>query len=59
MTVGLKFLLWLNEKFFNFKKSPFRYNGFSVSLDGFLWEYGQKVFVSQGWILSEFTLHTL
>ena len=36
MTFGLKFLLWLNGKLFDFKKTSFRYYGFSVAINVFL-----------------------
>ena len=38
MNLGLKFLLCLNGKFFNFQKTPFRYyGGFMVAINAFLW----------------------
>ena len=37
MTLGLKFLLCLNGKFFDFKKTSFRYYGLSVEINVFLW----------------------
>ena len=38
MTLRLKFLLWLNGKLFDFKKTSFRYYGFSVVINVFLWD---------------------
>ena len=36
MTLGLKFILWLNVKLFDFKTTSFRYYGFSVAINVFL-----------------------
>ena len=36
MTLGLKFLLGPNRKFFDIKKNSFRYFGFSVVINVFL-----------------------
>ena len=41
MSLGLTFLLWLNVKCLNFKiktNKTFRYYGFSVAIDTFLWD---------------------
>ena len=40
MTLGLKFLLWLSRKLSDFKKASFRYYGFSVAINVFLWDCG-------------------
>ena len=37
MTLGLKFILCLNGKRFDFKKTLSRYYGFSVAINLFLW----------------------
>ena len=36
MTLGLKLLLYLNKKMFDFKKKTFKYYAFSVAIDAFL-----------------------
>ena len=36
MALGLTFLLCLNGKFFDFKKTPSKYYGFSIAIDAFL-----------------------
>ena len=48
-------------KAFDFKKASFKYHGFSVAIYVFLRICGErvKVFVSQGWLESEITVHTL
>ena len=48
MPLGLKFLLTLNGKLFDFKKSSFRYYGFSVAVN-----------ILQRWVETEITVHTL
>ena len=56
MTLWLKFLFYLNGKFFDLKKTPFRYYWFSVSVNVFLWDRPWvKVFVSQVWIQVQIT----
>ena len=40
MTLGLKFLLCLNGKFFDFKNTPSRYYEFLVGIKAFLWDCG-------------------
>ena len=58
MTLGLKFLLWLNGKLFDFKKTSFRYCGFSVIyIKCILVRLWVKVFVSQGWVEAEITIN--
>ena len=39
MTLELKFLLCLNEKYFDFKKALFIYYGFLIAMDTSLWDY--------------------
>ena len=52
--LGLKFLLYLNRKFFDFKKTSFRYYGFLVAM--FSCEVvGKGVCISQGWVQAEIT----
>ena len=50
MTLGLKFLLCINGKIFDSKKTPFR------CILVRLWV---KVFVSQGWLQAEIAVPTL
>ena len=40
MNLGLKFLLCLNGKLFDFSKSLFRYYGFSLAINVCLWDCG-------------------
>ena len=46
-------------KAFDFKKASFKYHGFSVAIYVFLRICGERVKVSQGWLESEITVHTL
>ena len=50
MTLELKFLLYLNGKYFDFKKPH------SDVMDFQLWV---KVLISQGWVQAEIAVHTL
>ena len=34
------FFLFLNGKLFDFKNTPFRYFGFSVAMNAFMWDCG-------------------
>ena len=43
----MKFLLCLNGKVFDFRKTSFWYYGFSVATNVFLWDFWVMVFVSQ------------
>ena len=53
MTLGLKFILCLNGKLFDFKKP-------SDIMDFQLQQiYFCEIFLSQGWIQAEITAHTL
>ena len=54
MTLGLTFLLCLNGKFFDFKKTPFRY-WFSVAINAHSCETAGKGVSVQG----EITVQTL
>ena len=44
---GLKFLLCLNRKFFDFKKIQFRYYGFSLAINVFFWDGWQRCLYHQ------------
>ena len=44
MSLGLKFLLCLNEKYFDLKKKPFRYYGFSIAIETFFCDCGYRCF---------------
>ena len=47
MSLGLKFLLCLNEKYFDFKKKPFRYYGFSIAIETFFVTVGTDVSITR------------
>ena len=58
MTLGLKFLLWTNRNF-DFKKTTFRYLCIFNCNKCILMRLWVKILVSQGWVQSEITVHTI
>ena len=57
MTLGLKFFLSVNEKFFDYKNSSFRYYGFSVTINVF-WRDSDPLY-HKGWVQAETKVLTL
>ena len=57
MTLGSKFLLWLNGKLFDFKKNLIQILWIFSYTKFILVRLGVKVFVSQGWVQTEITIH--